>query len=76
MNAAGLTLRSLAGAFEQEGEQPGSWDDVLASAPLTGAERSRLDKQHQAGFAAREIASAHALGYTLIHAMDGAFRPC
>ena len=73
LNAAGLTLRSLAGAFTQDGEPPLSWDDVIASAPLTSTERSRMQKLRQEGFAEKEISSARAQGYTLIHAMDGAY---
>lgn len=75
LNAAGLTLRSLAGAFTQEGEPPLSWDEVIARAPLTPAERGRVERQRRDGFADREIKSACALGYTLIHAMDGAYPP-
>jgi len=73
LNAAGLTLRSLAGSFTQEGDAPSSWDDVIANASLTTAERARVQKHRREGFADREIASAHAMGYTLIHALDGAY---
>jgi DNA processing protein len=52
---------------------PSSWDEVIAGAPLTTTERTRLKKQRTDGFADREAASAHALGYTLVHAMDGAY---
>ena len=73
LNAAGLTLRSLAGAFSPDGQQPDSWDEVVSNAPLTASERARLAKRRNDCFAEKEIAAAHSLGYTLIHAMDEAY---